>query len=369
MLKSKLIIGSVTICLLIFIFVSAGLSPLSFAETQIVICPTPLTKASGSVQLLTCNIINQQPAATGILPFLNFLLPNAQPVQAGPTCQPDTPVAAACTCPKHEEEDVICTDSACTADGGQAIGQADLDTTAGLPAGSNCVFNPQGNHVRHVTSSGAVLPVGNSSASTSTTTTGASNATSCVYECNSKPVIYLYPTSTELINVSITLQGQITASIPNYPQNGWTNILAQPDGTLTSNGQTYHELYYESDTIKATPLQEGVFIPTSKLTPELTTLTSQLGLNSSEQSEFIAYWVPRLKGLDAPYIFFTIFSPAEKARVDDVHISPKPDTFINFLAYFKPVTKPYAVKSLQLPKPPVRAGFTAVEWGGTIDTN
>jgi len=54
--------------------------------------------------------------------------------------------------------------------------------------------------------------------------------------------------------------------------------------------------------------------------------------------------------------------------VDKVIITPEPDTFIFFLAYFKPLSQPIQVKPLMLPlEPPKRVGFTAVEWGGTID--
>jgi hypothetical protein len=50
-----------------------------------------------------------------------------------------------------------------------------------------------------------------------------------------------------------------------------------------------------------------------------------------------------------------------------VNISPKPDTFIEILVYFKPLKQQIPLAPLILPVTPKRIGFTAVEWGGTID--
>ena len=87
-----------------------------------------------------------------------------------------------------------------------------------------------------------------------------------------------------------------------------------------------------------------------------------------EQKEFLDFWVPRLKNLHSPYILFSVIDTNEKKRIDDLIISPKPDTFISFLAYFKPLSIPYSdLPSLQLQQAPERKGFTAVEWGGILD--
>jgi hypothetical protein len=72
--------------------------------------------------------------------------------------------------------------------------------------------------------------------------------------------------------------------------------------------------------------------------------------------------------MNSPYVLFSILDSEEKERIDRVEISPKPDTFIGFIAYFKPVYEKYTPMPLSLPEvPPARVGYTAVEWGGTID--
>lgn len=192
--------------------------------------------------------------------------------------------------------------------------------------------------------------------------------TSCIATCFAKPVIYLYPTKTTLVDVKLDIPGEITKSDPLYPNGGWRSVEAHPDGTLIYNNKTYRELYYESQVNKKLTPQDGIIIKSEKIEENLRTITTKLGLLPKEQQEFLDYWMPRLKKLNSPYIFFSILSQEQKESVDHVSIEPKPDTRIEFLAYFKPIYSLIKVKPLILPEtPPKREGFTEVEWGGTID--
>ncbi len=322
-------------------------TPLSFAQQQILVCPR--NPAQPALQLLPCYVMQEvtfpgsSPAAggtPGTTPIFNLPLPGLEGrTPAGSTCQPDSRSSGSCTCPSYEERDYVCNDNSCLAHGGfPALGFG---------------FSPQGGS----TSGNCLYPPGKQPPS----------GVQCVVQCNSKPIIYLYPTHKTLVDVTLSIQGRVTVSDPLYPKDGWKQIEAHPDGTLVYQNKTYHELYYESETVKATPRKEGIFIPASVLKPELERITTELGLNEFEQKEFVDYWVPRLKELNSPYILFSLFPPQEKAKVDTVKVVPQPDTEIEFLVYFKPVRTPYAIEPLQLPKPPQRIGFTVVEWGGTIE--
>ncbi len=191
----------------------------------------------------------------------------------------------------------------------------------------------------------------------------------CVEACIAKPVVYLYPLTPTLIDVKVTSPGRVYVSDPEYPEGGWKNVLAYPDGSLVYQNKSYHELYYESDVDKVNPPKDGIVIAKKDLKKKLTELTTRLGLRGIEQDEFLEYWLPELYKLDAPLVLFSIIDPVEKERIDHVEINPKPDTFIAFLAYFKPLeTQPTNLKPLIIPEnPPKRIGYTAVEWGGTID--
>lgn len=186
--------------------------------------------------------------------------------------------------------------------------------------------------------------------------------------CIMKPVIYLYPLSDARVSVKVKTEGNVVISDPLYPANGWKNVLAHPDGNLEYQGKTYRELFYESDTPTLHAPHDGIIIKSSELKTELLKYVTLLGLTrTDEQQEFLDFWVPRLQALHSHYIMFSVLDRTEKARVDNVEISPKPNTFTDFIAYFKPLSKIEDVPALEITPAPVRRGFTAVEWGGVID--
>ncbi len=191
--------------------------------------------------------------------------------------------------------------------------------------------------------------------------------------CIGKPVIYLYPTKDTFVNVKLTIPGSLTISIPHISPTsptGWQNILAHPDGKLEYQGKHYSELYYETAVTKTVKPTTGMVVATRNLQTSLTSLTTRLGLLPNEQKEFMEYWLPKLQTLNSPYIFVSVLTQEQKDSVDHVDITPRPDTFIEMLFVFKPLTTLTTPTPLTLPiTPPQRKGFTAVEWGGTIDNN
>jgi hypothetical protein len=183
--------------------------------------------------------------------------------------------------------------------------------------------------------------------------------------CVEKPVIYLYPTIPTLVDVAVVTSGSVVVSNPLYPLGGWKDVLAQPDGTMLYNDKEYSELFYETSVTNFQKPTLGVTIPKAQLAIKLSTLLDTVGLIGNEKQEFLSYWLPQLEKIQSSYIFFSILPPIAKAEIDTVDISPKPDTQIGFIAYFKGVSIP-AENTLQLPPTPKRKGFVSVEWGGVI---
>ncbi|HVA96726.1 MAG TPA: hypothetical protein VND99_03650 [Candidatus Acidoferrales bacterium] len=338
-------------------------------------CPTPGASKS-SLQMIPCTpsgAVTIPPQAPQSAAQQVSSSPSSSPASSsnnpvsGPVCTPDSKIAngAACKCQSDLEPDALCTvpnAQTCQKNGGLLNPLA----FAGLGGSFNA-----GQLNKSVTQNGTG-PVQCMWLDTAPVP-AAAQATNCSIECNSKPVLYFYSPTTLSISVSLDIPGVITASIPQYPAKGWQNVIVHPqgttDGTLYYNNKSLNELYYEDATIKAQPPTEGFVIKTTDLTTSLRTYTAKLGLNANEQNEFIAYWVPRLTNLNAPYIFFTVFDKTQKEKVDHVIVSPKPTTTIAFLAYFKPLTSPIKVSPLHLAPVPKRQGFTMVEWGGTIENN
>jgi hypothetical protein len=186
--------------------------------------------------------------------------------------------------------------------------------------------------------------------------------------CVAKPVIYLYPQEPEPVSVSVASTGQIVVSDPLYPQGGWKNVLANPNGSLFYGNKQYSELFYETDVTTFAKPHTGILIPKNTLKPALSGILDQLGLIATEKQEFLEFWLPRLQQINAPYIYFSVLDTTVKNTIDKVKISPQPDTQIAFIAYFKPVTDTRSLDTtLSLPQKPKRSGFVSVEWGGVID--
>lgn len=257
----------------------------------------------------------------------------------------------ACACPPREYEEVRCWDPA----------KCSVDDMSGLMT----VAQEQHCGISDITGS-----VNNKYAKKDDPTgfEANKNKPNCAIFCAGKPVIYLYPEIPTMVDVVLTIPGTIVESDPLYPENGWRNVLAQPNGTLFYEGKQYHELYYESALDAINAPHTGFFLKREMLEEQMRNIIRQLGLIKHEEDEFIEYWLPKLQDLKTPYIFFSVFDKSEKERIDHVTITPKPDTTIEFIAYFKGVILPYNTEPLVLPKnPPQRIRFTAVEWGGIID--
>lgn len=185
--------------------------------------------------------------------------------------------------------------------------------------------------------------------------------------CFGKPVIYLYPEKPTYVSVKLNIPGEIYISDPHYPEEGWKDVLAHPDGTLYYQGKKYHELYYESAVSDVKTPKNGIIVPKKQIKQEIIRVTTQLGLIKHEQDEFLEYWMPKVEEINKPFILISLIDPVEKERIDGIEYSIEPDTRIEFLVYFKGVDKKKKIEPLKLPeKIPERIGFTAVEWGGTI---
>ncbi len=188
--------------------------------------------------------------------------------------------------------------------------------------------------------------------------------------CEVKPVVYLYPPKPLLVDVSLEVTGDIITSIPQYPQGGWKGVYAEPTGVLTYQAKKYSELFYEVAFKPQKPPQGGFIVPRSGLRFGLASLSKRLGFNSQESAELVDFWNNRINNnVFDPYILISFFEKQQKLTMDKVVITPQPDVFIEHILYFKGLDWPVQIEPPQFPPIPQRVGFTAVEWGGIIDTN
>ncbi len=181
-----------------------------------------------------------------------------------------------------------------------------------------------------------------------------------------KPVIYLYPTTTT--NVSVSVGAQITKSDPFYGTHGWQNVTTHPDGSLTYQGKYYPSLFWEGYGYGFYPqINSGAIVPTKDASTTVRAQLSAQGLTTNEINDFMTFWQPKLQSITQPYVRLSWLGTTEMNRLAPLHINPAPQTLIRVFLDFQGLDKPYGLPAQHF-STPTRNGFTAVEWGGLLHT-
>jgi hypothetical protein len=185
-------------------------------------------------------------------------------------------------------------------------------------------------------------------------------------ECG-KPVIYLYPQQTTILDVKVG--AEVRLSDPFYQKDtGWQAVIARPDGQLSYRGNTYDSLYWEGLGHGAYPnvSDRGVVVPQKDL---ISTIKAQLfaqGLNQKEATDFLEFWRGNLPKNN--FVKLAWLTTEEMNTLAPLYISQKPDTLIRvFLDARGYDVYPSSLKlTPQVFNAPLRQGFVAVEWGGLL---
>jgi hypothetical protein len=186
------------------------------------------------------------------------------------------------------------------------------------------------------------------------------------YSCPFKPLILLYPKTTQEVSVSLKYSPWFSATFPSYSTkiNGW-KVTAQPDGTLfdhSTNMETYG-LFWEGNAYdNHYDLSKGFVVQGSDVREFLYEKLTEIGLSTKEKSDFIMFWYPKLQ--EYQYVQIT-FAGEDYTNSAPLEISPKPDSLLRVFMVAKPLDAPIAIE-LQKFETFERRGFSVVEWGGTI---
>lgn len=180
-------------------------------------------------------------------------------------------------------------------------------------------------------------------------------------EKDKKPVIYLYPTSEQIVNVELDYKGKLTCTYPEY-KDGW-KVKAKPDGMLTNiaDNREYSYLFWEGISDYKWDMSKGFVVKGNEIEKFLQEKLEYLGLTPKEYNEFIVYWLPIMQ--ENKYNLIT-FEGEDYENIAQLKITPQPDSILRIMMVFKPLDKFIKVEEQEL-KPFVRKGFTVIEWGGT----
>lgn len=176
-----------------------------------------------------------------------------------------------------------------------------------------------------------------------------------------KPVIYLYPEEdgTE-VSVRLDYNGNLVELIPEYSSENTWEVVADKDGTISFDGQTYDYLFWEGDPSFEYDFFSGFCVKGSETESFLNDKLHDMGLSDSETAEFIDFWLPRMEGNEYNVISFQGDTYKKGAKLT---ITPQPDNLIRVFMAWYPSDK-YIKINPQYIEGGSRDGFTVVEWGG-----
>ena len=180
-----------------------------------------------------------------------------------------------------------------------------------------------------------------------------------------KPVIYLYPTKTQKINVQVKPNGGFKLTIPEYPVWKWWDVIATFDSQITFQNKKYPYLFWEWKAIWYKMWKKWFVIENNRKNIEkfLIEKLSKLWLNSKEISDFNEYWIDKLSLVKEKYIFITFASKAQQDWDSPLKVTPKPDSIIRVFMDYRWTNTLEKVEELQIITP-IRKWFTVVEWWG-----
>ncbi|HCL55432.1 MAG TPA: hypothetical protein DHW82_00250 [Spirochaetia bacterium] len=174
-----------------------------------------------------------------------------------------------------------------------------------------------------------------------------------------KPNIYLYPEKEDRFFITLTMDGKITKSIPDY-QNGW-NVKVAPSGLIDNR---YPFLFYEAEYFYHFTLDSGWVMTKESFHSEMSQILDQIWLNQTEKADFMEYWTQKLSW-EKPYYLVYWIKPQELDQAAKLTISKNPDSILRILFYFVPSSQKEDITPPEI-KPFKRKGFTVVEWGGAV---
>jgi len=184
-----------------------------------------------------------------------------------------------------------------------------------------------------------------------------------------KPVIYLYSSTPKLVNIALTVKGELTFSYPAYAES-W-NVRVNKDGVFNSEtNKKYPYLFWEGEINNLNYTKEnneivGEIVETDTIIPFLENKLNQLGLNRKEQTDFITFWAPKIKKENYAFIQFLV-DDEYSSEIAGITINPTPESMRRIYLLFTPFKeKPTFKTTAQIIKPFNRNGFTVIEWGGS----
>jgi hypothetical protein len=184
-----------------------------------------------------------------------------------------------------------------------------------------------------------------------------------------KPVMYLYSEKDENIIIDLDPYGKMAFTYPKYEDSWEVNLISNK---LFVQGRSYPYLFWEATSQNlnysfTSDKIEGAVVAKADLIAFFEKSLTKLGLNQTEMTDFITYWVPALSVKDYCFIQF-ILDEQYDAKVCGLKMSPSPASSKRIFILASELDSPdIGVKVIpQKFSSFERKGLTIVEWGGAV---
>ncbi|MDX1350881.1 MAG: hypothetical protein R3279_11560 [Putridiphycobacter sp.] len=185
-----------------------------------------------------------------------------------------------------------------------------------------------------------------------------------------KPVVYLYSAKPTKTTITLSPVGQLAFTYPTYQNNWQVETVLNGHIKDLKTGKLHPYLFWEANQPqmnfdKKNGIIEGFTVKTDTIIPFLENQLALLGLNSTESTDFITYWAPRLQKKDFAIIQFRV-----NQQYDSVFGHIQSSTQLNYqlrVGMLFEVFNHQPTVDILPPKYALevdRIGFGLVEWGG-----
>jgi hypothetical protein len=177
-----------------------------------------------------------------------------------------------------------------------------------------------------------------------------------------KPVIYCYADAETEVIIRFKNPLNLKFTYPKY-QEGW-NFTTTTSGNLLMDGKEFRYLFWDAEMNELPSdfsTQSGALVNREDLVAFFEKNLTDLGLNTTEQQDFITYWVPQMLKYEKLFIHFALQSYNEQVPLD---IQPQPDWLQRVLMVWCNGSHISDTPTPQSFNTNPRHGFSVLEWGG-----
>lgn len=184
-----------------------------------------------------------------------------------------------------------------------------------------------------------------------------------------KPVVYLYSDDDLNVDLKLDFKGEMTFTYPIYKE-GWSAQVTKDE--MLVDGKPYPYLFWEGTKKDLNFKQVDGKIAANRITKSdvvsyLETNLSKLGLNPTEQADFITFWAPLITKHDEVYVQFLIDEEYEES-IAEMQVTPQPNQSRRIYMLYTDARdmQSFNVVQQEIETIPLdRSGFVLVEWGGS----